>query len=173
MKIAGTIRDAVSNSPLERAKITLEIEGDIIGILISDPEGLFEYVVMGDFIGQTLTCKAEKEGYDTKIIEYDIEESDLTFEIEMVPVGIRVEGTVMDSTSKTALDNVKLDFSVGTETTTLHSDFEGRFGYLISANNIGKDLICNIEKEGYKRKRITYQEIEEKVINLPIELIRK
>ena len=88
MEIRGTVRNAKTKEPLGGAKITLSIGTTEMASLYSDGKGYFAHEEATDYIGETLTCVAEKEGFKTKTLTRTIEEQIILFEIAMEKEGV-------------------------------------------------------------------------------------
>ena len=91
MKITGNVLNAKTKEPLGGAKITLSVGTTEMASLYSDGKGCFAQEEATDYIGETLTCAAEKEGFETKTLTHMIQEEIIPFEIameeEVVPNG--------------------------------------------------------------------------------------
>jgi len=83
MKITGTVLSARTKEPLGEAKITLSVGTTKMASLHSDEKGYFAHEESTDYIGETLTCTAEKEGFKTKTLTHTIEEQIIPVEIAM------------------------------------------------------------------------------------------
>lgn len=83
MKITGTAISARTKEPLGEAKITLSVGTTEMASLYSDGKGYFAHEESTDYIGETLTCTAEKEGFKTKTLTRRIEEQIIPVEIAM------------------------------------------------------------------------------------------
>jgi len=83
MKITGTAISAKTKEPLGEAKITLSVGTTEMASLYSDEKGYFAHEESTDYIGETLTCVAEKEGFKTKTLTHTIEEEIIPLEIAM------------------------------------------------------------------------------------------
>ena len=91
MEITGNVLNAKTKEPLGGAKITLSVGTTEMASLYSDGKGCFAQEEATDYIGETLTCTAEKEGFKTKTLTHMIQEEIIPFEIameeEVVPNG--------------------------------------------------------------------------------------
>ena len=83
MEITGTVISARTKEPLGEAKITLSVGTTEMASLYSDGKGYFAHEESTDYIGETLTCAAEKEGFKTKTLTRTIEEQIIPLEIAM------------------------------------------------------------------------------------------
>jgi len=83
MEITGSVRNAKTKEPLGEAKITLSVGTTEMASLYSDEKGYFAHEETTDYIGETLTCVAEKEGFKTKTLTHTIEEQIIPLEIAM------------------------------------------------------------------------------------------
>lgn len=83
MKITGTAISARTKEPLGEAKITLSVGTTEMASLYSDGKGYFAHEESTDYIGETLTCDAEKEGFKTKTLTHTIKEQIIPLEIAM------------------------------------------------------------------------------------------
>ena len=84
MEITGTVISAKTKEPLGEAKITLSVGTTEIASLYSDGKGYFAHEdATTGYIGETLTCAAEKEGFKTKTLTRRIEEQIIPLEIAM------------------------------------------------------------------------------------------
>ncbi len=83
MEITGTVRNAKTKEPLGGAKITLSVGTTEMASLYSDGKGYFAHEEATDYIGETLTCAAEKEGFKTKTLTRRIEEQIIPLEIAL------------------------------------------------------------------------------------------
>ena len=92
MKITGTAISARTKEPLGEAKITLSVGTTEMASLYSDGKGYFAHEESTDYIGETLTCTAEKEGFKTKTLTRTIAE-------QIIPVEIAMEEDAVESVS--------------------------------------------------------------------------
>ena len=92
MKITGTAISARTKEPLGEAKITLSVGTTEMASLYSDGKGYFAHEESTDYIGETLTCIAEKEGFKTKTLTRTIAE-------QIIPVEIAMEEDAVESVS--------------------------------------------------------------------------
>ncbi len=92
MKITGTVINARTKEPLGEAKITLSVGTTEMASLYSDGKGYFAHEESTDYIGETLTCIAEKEGFKTKTLTRTIAE-------QIIPVEIAMEEDAVESVS--------------------------------------------------------------------------
>jgi len=92
MKITGTVINARTKEFLGEAKITLSVGTTEMASLYSDGKGYFAHEEATDYIGETLTCVAEKEGFKTKTLTHTIEE-------QIIPVEIAMEEDVIETVS--------------------------------------------------------------------------
>jgi hypothetical protein len=83
MKITGTAISARTKEPLGEAKITLSVGTTEMASLYSDGKGYFAHEESTDYIGETLTCTAEKEGFKTKTLTRTIAEQIIPVEVVM------------------------------------------------------------------------------------------
>ena len=83
MEITGTVRSAKTKEPLGGAKITLSVGTTEMASLYSDGKGYFAHEETTDYIGETLTCVAEKEEFKTKTLTRRIEEQIIPVEVAM------------------------------------------------------------------------------------------
>jgi len=83
MKITGSVLKAKTKEPLGEAKITLSVGTTEMASLYSDGKGYFAHEESTDYIGETLTCTAEKEGFKTKTLTHTIKEQIIPLEIAM------------------------------------------------------------------------------------------
>jgi len=88
MEITGSVLSAKTKEPLGEAKITLSVGTTEMVSLYSDAKGYFAYEEVTDYIGETLTCIAEKEGFKTKTLTHTIEEQIIPLEIAMELVSL-------------------------------------------------------------------------------------
>ena len=93
MEITGTVLSAKTKEPLGEAKITLSVGTTEMASLYSDGKGYFAHEEATDYIGETLTCAAEKEGFKTKTLTHTIEE-------QIIPLEIAMEEDAPESISK-------------------------------------------------------------------------
>ena len=89
MEITGTVRSAKTKKPLGGAKITLSVGTTEMASLYSDEKGYFAHEETTDYIGETLTCIAEKEEFKTKTLTRKIEE-------QIIPVEIAMEEEIVE-----------------------------------------------------------------------------
>jgi len=92
MKITGNAISARTKEPLGEAKITLSVGTTEMASLYSDGKGYFAHEESTDYIGETLTCTAEKEGFKTKTLTRTIAE-------QIIPVEIAMEEDAVESVS--------------------------------------------------------------------------
>ncbi len=83
MEIRGTVRNAKTKEPLGGAKITLSVGTTEMASLYSDGKGYFAHEEATEYIGETLTCAAEKEGFKAKTLTRRIEEQIILLEVAM------------------------------------------------------------------------------------------
>jgi len=92
MKITGTAISARTKEPLGEAKIILSVGTTEMASLYSDGKGYFAHEESTDYIGETLTCTAKKEGFKTKTLTRRIEE-------QIIPVEIAMEEDAVETVS--------------------------------------------------------------------------
>ena len=92
MEITGSVLSAKTKEPLGEAKITLSVGTTEMASLYSDGKGYFAHEESTDYIGETLTCIAEKEGFKTKTLTRTIAE-------QIIPVEIAMEEDAVESVS--------------------------------------------------------------------------
>ena len=82
-----------------------------------------------------------------------------------------IYGIVKDAVKDKPLAGAKLKLYVGgDELAGLKTDNEGKFELKTGTSYVGKDLICKVEKEKYKKQEVTHR-IEESEVHLEIELV--
>lgn len=86
MKVIGIIKDAAKEMPIASAKVALYIREKELAVLYSDSEGKFEHKEAAQYIGETLICRVQKEGFKTQEVSHKIEQEEVRLDIEMVPV---------------------------------------------------------------------------------------
>jgi len=92
MKITGTVINARTKEFLGEAKITLSVGTTEMASLYSDGKGYFAHEESTDYIGETLTCTAEKEGFKAKTLTRTIAE-------QIIPVEIAMEENAVEPVS--------------------------------------------------------------------------
>jgi hypothetical protein len=85
MRIYGTVKNAKGEKGLPKTKISLFINKEELAVIYSDKEGKFEHNDTASYVGETLTCKVEKEGYQLQGT-FRIEEEEVPLKLEMIPV---------------------------------------------------------------------------------------
>jgi hypothetical protein len=84
---------------------------------------------------------------------------------------MRVFGIVKEAEKEKPIKNAKVNLFVGEqELAMIYTDSKGEFEHNVAESYIGETLIYEIEKEGYKRQKVTY-EIDEDEVNLAVELL--
>ncbi len=73
MKVIGIIKDAAKEMPIASAKVALYIREKELAVLYSDSEGKFEHKEAAQYIGETLICRVQKEGFKTQEVSHKIE----------------------------------------------------------------------------------------------------
>ena len=84
MRVFGTIKDAATDMPISKAKVSLSVGDKELAVLKSDRKGKFEYEEAASYIGETLICQVEKEKYHPQTVTYKIEHDEVPLEIELV-----------------------------------------------------------------------------------------
>jgi hypothetical protein len=84
MRIYGTVRDASTEKPVEGGRVSLFVGDRELATLRTDEMGEFDHREAAEFIGETLRCSVEKEGYKPNEATYDIrsEEAELNIDLE-------------------------------------------------------------------------------------------
>ena len=85
MRITGSVVSAQGGSPVEGARLALSIGKRELAVLYSDAEGRVVHGESEDYIGKTLQCKVEKEGFAEKVFSQAIEDETVQLRIELVP----------------------------------------------------------------------------------------
>ena len=83
MEITGSVISAKTKEPLGEVKVTLSVGTTEMASLYSDGKGYFAHEEATDYIGETLTCAAEKEGFKARTLTHTIKEQIIPFEIAM------------------------------------------------------------------------------------------
>jgi hypothetical protein len=85
MRIYGTVRDASTEKPIEGGRVSLLVGDGELAMLRTDERGKFDHREAAEYIGETLRCSVEKDGYESKVVTRDIEKDEVILEIELVP----------------------------------------------------------------------------------------
>ena len=86
MRVFGTITNAKTEQPIKGAKVSLFIGEQELAILYTDSKGGFEHSATESYSGKTLTFIAEKKGFNPQKATYDVENEEVPFDIELVPI---------------------------------------------------------------------------------------
>jgi large subunit ribosomal protein L7/L12 len=85
MKVKGLVKNAATGAPLAGVKVVLAVGERELAVLFSDREGHFEYMEEREYVGQTLNCRVEKEGFKSQEATYKIDQDEVSPGIELVP----------------------------------------------------------------------------------------
>ena len=88
MFVEGTIKDAATEMPISKAKVSLSIGDKELAVLKSNRKGKFEYEEAASYIGETLICQVEKEKYHPQTVTYKIEHDEVHLKIKLVPLPV-------------------------------------------------------------------------------------
>ena len=88
MRVFGTVTNAKTEQPIKGAKVSLYIGEKELAILYTDSKGGFEHSATESYIGKTLTFIAEKKGFNPQKATYDVENEEVPFDIELVPIEV-------------------------------------------------------------------------------------
>lgn len=84
MTISGVVKDSRTGEPIRDARIVVRIGEDEIASLFSGSDGSFSFSRTGEYGGHTAEAAIQKEGYETRTITYEIEDSDILLgEVEL------------------------------------------------------------------------------------------
>ncbi len=174
MKVYGTVSDATKEKPLEGAKVGLYIgEKELTPPLYSDKDGRFGHEKDKQFIGETLTCRVEKEGFESKELTYKIEKEEVKIEIELVEEKIVLEIQVKDE-EKNPLEGVEITLQEDGEQVGIGlSDKNGIYKITLGSDLEDKTINYKAELGGFELatsdillKKETSQEITMKRISI-------
>jgi hypothetical protein len=88
MRVFGTVTNAKTEQPIKGAKVSLFIGEQELAILYTDSKGGFEHSATESYSGKTLTFIAEKKGFNPQEATYDVENEEVPFNIELVPIEV-------------------------------------------------------------------------------------
>ncbi len=84
---------------------------------------------------------------------------------------MKISGTVMDAANEMPLAGAKVSLHIGErELAVLFSDRKGRFEYKETAQYLGETLVCQMEKDEFESRGVTYK-IESEEVKLEVELV--
>jgi|LGOV01.1.fsa_nt_gb hypothetical protein len=153
MKVYGTVKDAAKEMPLARAKVCLYIGEKELVVLYSGSEGQFEHKETSDYIGATLICRVEKEGFEPLEVTYKIQHKEAHLLLELVPKEeekIEFKISVKDE-KKTPLESVKITLEVDGEQVGIgFSDRNGLFKITLNPDFENKTIKFKVELGGFE-----------------------
>lgn len=158
MKIFGTVTDAAHEKPLEKAKLVLYVGETELVTFYSDKGGQFQVEKELDpFVGQTLICQVEKEGFRPGKVTHRIGGEDIRLDVELVlkePIPeilepIKVTISVTDQKER-PLPGVKITLEVdATQVAAVSSDAGGGAIVELAPDLKDKTLRCKGELDGF------------------------
>jgi uncharacterized RDD family membrane protein YckC len=128
MELFGRIVDSINRKAVEKAKVTLYVGNEELAVRYSDNEGKFEHKEAAHYIGEDLTYKVEKDGYEPLESSTRIEGTKVLLkDIELVAHEIKFKLSFKDE-SHDPLENVKVTLEVGGE--KVGEGFTSKDGFL-------------------------------------------
>jgi hypothetical protein len=153
MIVSGLVKDAKTDTPHPGAKVSLYIGTEELAVISSDDRGEFTHSVDASYIGKTLTCRVEKEGYKTKKETKKVEQDEVHLEIELTPEETQqIEFSLNIKDSKgNPLNGVRVSLDLDTEQVgSGRSDENGLFKMTLRPDLGDKTL-------EYTAKRLLYK----------------
>jgi hypothetical protein len=153
MKVFGIIKDAAKEMPIASAKVALYIRDKELAVLYSDSEGKFEHKEAAQYIGETLICRVQKEGFKTQEVSHKIDQEEVQLDIELVPIEeekIEVTINVKDE-KQNPLERVSISLEIdGNRVGTGFSDKSGIFKIKLNPDFEGKTIKYKAELGGFE-----------------------
>jgi hypothetical protein len=153
MKVFGIIKDAAKEMPIASAKVALYIREKELAVLYSDSEGKFEHKEAAQYIGETLICRVQKEGFKTQEVSHKIDQEEVQLDIELVPIEeekIEVTINVKDE-KQNPLERVSISLEIdGNRVGTGFSDKSGIFKIKLNPDFEGKTIKYKAELGGFE-----------------------
>ena len=179
MKIFGRIRNLKNNAPVQGAVIKLKIKNAPIASIPSDEDGRYKYSTETDYTGQHFDIIIEKDGFDTKYTDFDlnvptkelnfflkskiskspIEEFDKSKQKPDMRSKLRISGKVLNSRNKASIQGAQIKLKIkNDEIAPVLSDEQGRYKKSIETDyNTGQILDITVEKVGFETKKFSHE----------------
>ena len=153
MKVKGSIKSAAdTESPISKAQVKYYVGDTELANIFSDEHGLLgETDITDKYVGKTLICKVDKEGFESQEVKYKLEQDKTTIEIEirLVEKRWKLKLEVKDGEEKPVNDatvSLELDGDVIGKGT---SDSRGHVEIAIRQSHENKTVKYKAEKGGY------------------------
>ncbi len=182
MDVNGVVRDKAEDTPLPGAKVSLYVKNEELAVISSDDGGEFAFSLETSYVGETLTCKVEREKYQTEKITQKIEQDEVHLEIELrlvpVPRDIEVSFSVTNEKGN-PLEGVDISLEVAAQQVgTARSDKSGLARILLRPDLEGAISDYKAELAGYelakdqvKLEKDTSCQITMKKVPIPVEKV--
>ncbi len=150
MIIKSIIRDSVTGKSLAKAKVFMYLGERKLGEIYSRLDGTFSFPVDDQSVGETLTCKVEKDGYKIREVTRKIESDEVLLEdIELDPIMDELRLSFKDNEGN-PLKNVNITIeSDGDQVGVGISDKNGVLKIMIMSDLKGKTLNYKAELRGF------------------------
>jgi hypothetical protein len=155
MHVRGVVKDAVGETPVPDVKVGLYVGSSELAMVRSDAQGRFDYKESASYVGETLVCRMQREGYQDQQVTYEIDQEELWIEVELVPepTSILVKVTVTGETGG-PLRGATVTLQAGEETVgTGLTDQNGSVESVLSPDLRGMEVGYRVELGGYETAR--------------------
>lgn len=149
MKVTGVIRNNATQTGVESAKITLIINGIEEAVLFSDAEGRFGHSDTVEHVGEKLTCRVEKSGFETLEVSQTFEKDEMALDLSMVAQQLQVTFSFKDEKSQ-PLSGVRVTLELaGQAIGTAISDSGGTARMVIAVEHAEKTASYKAEMKDF------------------------
>lgn len=114
MIVKGNIKNEETGAPVIDAQISIKINDITFFEGKSIKEGLFEKSDDGNFIGATLTCRVEMEGFKIWETQFEIEAEEHDIQVALKPQEIKLKIKIADQKGQ-SIAGAKISFSSNAE----------------------------------------------------------
>ena len=166
--ITGTLKEEGSETLIGDAQLTLSANGVLLNQTVSEADGTFS---LEEILADTYSLVIEKEGYETKIVDFVVVDEDValgTIELEPIIPLFNITGTLKEEDTETLIGDAQLTLLAnGVLLNQTVSEADGTFS--LEEVQAGTYSLT-IEKSGYKTKTVDVVVINEDVALGTIEL---
>jgi hypothetical protein len=108
MKVTGVIKNKATEEPVPQARVVLAFGEKELAVLYSNDSGEVQHNEGAEYLGKTLTCHVEKEGFEPQEKSFSVEHEVLAYEIALVPLRAEPVQHKKDTEPKESTDSGKL-----------------------------------------------------------------
>ena len=126
MRIRGLVRDSLTSKPLSGASVHLLSGEEEVALLLTDPEGVFEYEPRDLLPEQRLICRVVQAGFRSAEVACPLEEGEVRLEIDLEPTEIDLN-LVVKSAGGHPREHIRITLFEKEE--PIGTDFSDRIGF--------------------------------------------